>query len=155
MTEINIVDYQPAFAADYKRLNVEWIQQYFQIEEHDLEQLNNPEEYIISRNGYILFAVEGERVVGTCALIKTGPDEFEMAKMAVVPDMQGKQIGKKLGLAAIKKAADAGAQRIWLESNHILKPALNLYIQLGFVQIPVGDTPYARADVKMEMFLPK
>ena len=151
MTEVSVVDYRPAYAGEYKRLNLEWIEQYFQVEEHDLEQLDNPEEYIISREGYILFALYQGKVVGTCALIKTDADEFELAKMAVDPALQGKQIGKRLGVAAIEKARAAGARRIWLESNHILKPALNLYLRLGFSHIPVGETPYARADVKMEM----
>ena len=151
MSAISIVGYQDAFAEDYKRLNLQWIEKYFRVEQHDLEQLDDPGEYIIWKGGYILFALDENKVVGTCALIRTGPAEFEMAKMAVDPAAQGKQIGKLLGLAAIEKARAEGAKRIWLESNRILTTALNLYLKLGFVEIPLGETPYQRADIRMEL----
>ncbi len=153
MNVVSVVDYREEYATDYKRLNIQWIERYFRVEEHDLEQLDNPNEYIISKGGYILFALYNEKVVGVCALIRTGALEFELAKMAVDPALQGKQIGKKLGQAAIEKARSAGAKRVWLESNRILQPALNLYYKLGFTEIPVGDTLYARANIKMELSL--
>ena len=97
MSEVIIKEYEPAFANAYKQLNLEWIKQYFVVEQHDREQLDNPDEYIISKGGYILFALYDKEVVGTCALIRTGEKEFEMAKMAVSPLFQGKKIGKILG----------------------------------------------------------
>ena len=123
------------------------------MEEHDLEQLSNPEKYIIDKGGEILFAVYEEEVAGVCALIKTGECEFELAKMAVAPQFQGKQIGYKLGHYAIETAKLLGAKRIWLESNRKLTPAIKLYIKLGFKEIPVTVTPYVRADIRMELFL--
>jgi len=42
---------------------------------------------------------------------------------------------------------------VWLESNRILTTALNLYIRLGFVEVPITSTPYARADIRMEIWL--
>jgi putative acetyltransferase len=152
MSEVTLCRYDKRYAEDYKRLNLEWIEKYFVVEEHDVEQLSNPEEYIIDKGGEILFAVYEEEVAGVCALIKTGEDEFELAKMAVAPHFQGKQVGYKLGLYTIETAKLLGAKRIWLESNRILKPAINLYIKLGFKEIPVTDTPYTRADIKMELF---
>ena len=151
MEELTIREYEPRYASDFKALNVAWIEKYFTVEEHDLEQLSNPEEYIISKGGYILFAVYNGKVVGTCALIKTGEQEYELAKMAVTPQLQGKQLGKKLGMATIEKAKNKGAVRVWLESNRILTPAISLYRKLGFVEIPIDTTPYARADIRMEI----
>jgi GNAT superfamily N-acetyltransferase len=153
METVMITDYQPQYAADFKQLNLAWIERYFRVEEHDLEQLSHPDTYIIEKGGHILLALYNGKAVGTCALIKTGDKEFELAKMAVAEDLQGHQIGKKLGLAALEKARRLQAERVWLESNHILTPAINLYRKLGFVEIPVTDTPYARADIKMELFL--
>jgi putative acetyltransferase len=153
MDEVTIVDYQAQYAPDFKRLNLEWIEKYFIVEDHDREQLDNPDTDIISKGGYILFALVDNCTAGTCALIKTGDDEFELAKMAVSPGMQGKQVGKKLGQAILDRAASIGAKRVWLESNRILEPAINLYKKLGFVEIPVSYTPYARADIKMELVL--
>ena len=149
--EIMILQYDKKYAADYKRLNIAWIEKYFVVEEHDIEQLDNPDEYIISKGGYILFAKYEDAIVGTCALIKTGDDEFELAKMAVAEEARGKHIGKKIGIAAIEFLKDKGAKRIWLESNRILTTALNLYMKLGFIEIPITYTPYARADIRMEL----
>ena len=153
VSEVTIVPFHPKYAADYKKLNIAWIAKYFVVEEHDVEQLDNPETYIISKGGYILFAKYEGKIVGTCALIKTGDAEFELAKMAVAENMRGKQIGKLLGLAVLEQARTAGAKRVWLESNRILTTALSLYRKLGFVEIPVTSTPYVRADIRMEIWL--
>jgi putative acetyltransferase len=153
MSEVIIKEYEPAFAGAYKQLNLEWIEQYFVVEQHDREQLDNPDEYIISKGGYILFALYDKEVVGTCALIRTGECEFEMAKMAVSPRFQGKKIGRLLGEAILEKSRSLGAERVWLESNRVLETAVNLYRKLGFREIPMGDTLYARADIKMEKWL--
>jgi putative acetyltransferase len=153
MPDVLFSNYNKQYAQDFKRLNLEWIEKYFSVEEHDVDQLGNPEQYIIDKGGEILFAVCENEVAGVCALIKTGENEFELAKMAVSPNLQGRQIGYKLGVYTIEKAKLLGAKRIWLESNRILGPALNLYKKLGFEEIPVTVTPYARADIKMELLL--
>ncbi|CAN5832092.1 hypothetical protein BH10BAC2_BH10BAC2_21890 [soil metagenome] len=151
--EVMILSYKPQYAVDYKRLNIDWIEKYFVVEEHDVEQLENPYEYIISKGGFIFFAKYNDEIVGTCALIKTGEQEYELAKMAVAENARGKQIGKRIGLVVIEQAKAAGAKRVWLESNRILITALNLYTKLGFTEIPITSTPYARADIRMEIWL--
>ena len=153
LEEITIVDYKPEYAPDFKRLNVEWIEKYFTVETHDLVELENPEAFILSKGGYILFAKYQEQAVGACALIKTAENEYYLAKMGVSPAFQGMQIGKKLGLAVVERAAEVGAKRIWLESNRSLVAAISLYRRLGFVEIPIDETPYARADIRMERWL--
>ena len=47
--------------------------------------------------------------MGVCALIKMDDPnyDYEMAKMAVSPEAQGKHLGWHLGLAVIKAAKDA------------------------------------------------
>ncbi len=153
MSEVSIVVYEPEYAAAFKTLNVEWIRKYFVVEKHDLAELEHPEEHILSKGGHILFAKSCHEIVGTCALIKSGEKEFYLAKMGVAPAFQGKQIGKLLGLAAIEKAKAEGAKRIWLESSRKLVPAISLYLRLGFIEIPIDQTPYARADIRMELWL--
>lgn len=153
MSEVLIVEYKPEYAPAFKSLNVEWIEKYFTVEDHDLMELENPEEFILSKGGHILFAKYGNEIAGTCALIKNAPDEFYLAKMGVAPAFQGKKLGKLLGIAAIEKAKTLNAKRIWLESNRALTPAINLYLRLGFKEIPIDKTPYARADIRMEMWL--
>lgn len=149
-----LAKYQPAF----KRLNVEWIERYFTVEPHDLEQLDYPELYVLPNNGQIFLAKLADKVVGCVAMINTsepGPDNtnFELAKMAVSPAVQGKGIGRQLCGAAIDYARQLGVKTIWLESNRILAPALAMYAQVGFREVPSVPTPYTRADIRMEMSL--
>lgn len=153
MDTIIILDYQPTFAPFFKSINVAWIEQYFKVEEHDLKQLENPEESILTPGGAILFAQYGKEIVGTCALIKTGEHEYELAKMGVDEKHRGKQIGKALLAAAIEKARTLGATKVWLGSSKKLQPALRLYEQFGFQHVALQPSPYARADIRMELSL--
>lgn len=52
--EISVVSYEPKFKDDFKKLNVEWLEKYFEVEEHDLEQLEHPEEIIKQADKFIL-----------------------------------------------------------------------------------------------------
>lgn len=158
MNDVSIISYSPDYQADFKRLNIEWISRFFTVEPHDLEQLDHPEVYVMPRNGQIFFAKLGDAIVGCVAMVNTGTPEqgeteFELAKMAVSPTAQGKGIGKKLCLAAIEHARKLGVKTIWLESNRILTPALTMYESVGFREVPSVPTPYARADIRMEMVL--
>lgn len=148
---VQILDFEPQHAAMFKELNEEWITRYFVMEEADHKSLGNPQSYIIDKGGYILMASYQGEIVGTCALINDGEGVYELAKMAVTPKAQGLKIGKLLGEAAIEKARQAGATKVYLVSNRQLGPALNLYRRLGFVEVPMPPSIYERADIKMEL----
>ncbi len=150
---MEIIDYTPQYKEDFKRLNVEWISTYFTLEPHDLEQLDDPEGYILSKGGKIFFAKYDEAIIGTCVLIKVSETSYELAKMGVSPQFQGLGAGKKLVSKVIEEARNLGCTYLFLESNQRLTPALNIYKSLGFVEVPIGETPYARADFKAEMYL--
>ncbi|MDN3546867.1 bifunctional helix-turn-helix transcriptional regulator/GNAT family N-acetyltransferase [Mucilaginibacter aquaedulcis] len=150
---VKVITYQPQYARYFKNLNIEWINTYFTVEEHDLEQLNHPEEHILADGGEILFAQINDDIAGTCALVKTGPAEYELAKMAVSPKYQGRKIGNLLMEAAIAKAKELGGTRLWLGSSHKLVPALSLYRKYGFKEFTVESTPYQRASIHMERSL--
>ncbi|WET01835.1 helix-turn-helix domain-containing GNAT family N-acetyltransferase [Flavobacterium sp. YJ01] len=150
---VEIVTYDSKYKKAFKDLNVEWISTYFEMEESDYKALNNPEEYIINKGGEILVALYENEPVGVCALIKSNVADydFEMAKMAVSPKAQGKSIGWLLGKAIAEKAKELGAKKIYLESNTILKPAINLYYKLGFEKVFGLETPYKRCNIQMEL----
>lgn len=151
--EVRIVDYAPEHRDAFRRLNEEWIMQLFQMEEADRALLESPEAEIIEPGGYIFIALLHEKPVGTCALVRMDTETFELAKMAVAPEARGNGIGRLLGQAAIARARAAGAMRIFLESNRKLLPALELYRQLGFREFTGPPSPYARADIQMELRL--
>ncbi|QJD96227.1 GNAT family N-acetyltransferase [Mucilaginibacter robiniae] len=149
--DVQIVEYQPQYAAIFKSLNEEWISAYFKMEEADYKSLNDPEGYILEKGGHIFVALDKDKPVGVCALIKMKSDEydFELAKMAVSPLAQGRSIGWLLGQSALDCASKQGAKKIYLESNTILKPAINLYHKLGFQKVAGHATPYERCNIQM------
>ncbi|OXE98941.1 MarR family transcriptional regulator with acetyltransferase activity [Flavobacterium araucananum] len=151
--DVQIVDFELQYLDAFKALNVEWISTYFEMEEADYKALDNPQEYILNKGGKIFVALYRNEPVGVCALIKMKDSnyDFEMAKMAVSPKAQGKNIGFLLGQAIIKSAGELGAAKIYLESNTILKPAINLYYKLGFQKVYGLATPYKRCNIQMEL----
>lgn len=152
--DIKIESYQPKYKEAFYRLNEEWITTYFKMEQPDRDALEHPQEYILDKGGFIFVATMNQEPVGVCALIKkTELDGYELAKMAVSPKAQGKNIGFMLGQAIIEKAKALKAKRIFLESNTILKPAISLYEKLGFKKITGPPTPYERCNIQMELLL--
>lgn len=150
MTVVTIVDFEDRHANAFKTLNYAWIERFFSIEEADRKMLENPRQYILNRGGYILMAEEESTAIGTVSLIRSTNEEMlELAKMAVHEDHQGKKIGAMLGRAAIEKARETGAKKLFLETNSSLKPAIALYGKLGFEEVKYEDSPYQRCDIQM------
>lgn len=151
---VEIIDYAPEYAEDFKRINYDWIKKYFKIEEADVRALEQHKEKIIDTGGWIFFARVEDKIVGTCALVKANDDLFELAKMGVYEEYRGWKIGQKLGEAIIRKAKEMGGKTLFLESNKSLTPAIKLYEKLGFQEIPTkSPSEYERSDIKMEMKL--
>jgi GNAT superfamily N-acetyltransferase len=154
--EVEIMEFRPEFREHFKQLNLAWIEAYFTVEPPDVEVLSNPEGHVLKNGGAIFFARLGDDIVGTCAMLKRDATTYELAKMAVTPRVQGRKIGKKLGLAVIAKARQLGARTVVLETSDRLPPALALYAALGFVRVnpPKGHhSPYRRSNVYMELDL--
>jgi GNAT superfamily N-acetyltransferase len=152
---IEIVDYQPKHQQAFRELNKAWIEIYFVMEEADYKALDHPNEYILQKGGAIIVALCDNEVAGVCALIKLNDEkyDYELAKMAVSPKFQGKGIGFILGEAVIEKAKQLNSKAIYLESNTILKPAINLYYKLGFIKVEGLISPYERCNIQMELML--
>ena len=150
---VEIVDYQPTFHDDFKRLNYAWIEQYFQIEAADRQSLEHPDDKILNTGGHIYMALQDGDVVGTCALIRLDAETYELVKMAVAETARGKGIGFRLGQAAIAKARELGAKTLFLESNTVLEPAIRLYQKLGFRKVVGQPSPYERCNIQMELSL--
>ena len=149
---VRIVPYEPALAPHFARLNREWIERFFVLEPADLAVLGDPHAAILEPGGMIFFALLGNDVVGTCAVMPHGPGTLELAKMAVSPSAQGRGIGRLLGEACIAFARGTTAHTLMLASNSSLAPAIHLYEQLGFRHAPMpSGNEYARANVYMEM----
>ena len=146
--------FDDSLAKDFARINYEWISQYFEIEELDRQYLDHPKREIIDHGGEIFFALVDNEVVGTVAMLPVDNKIFELSKMGVSAKYKGHKIGKKLMIEAIKFAREHKAEKIYLESNTSLTPAIHLYRSVGFREVKHNvDTPYARCDIKMELEL--
>ena len=148
---LEIVDFEPGLAADFERLNREWLEALFTVEPIDARVLGDPQRYVIDPGGHILFARAGGVVVGTVALKHEGQGRYELTKMAVTAAAQGLGAGRRLGEAVIDRYRELGGSSLYLESHSSLAPALALYESLGFRHSPrPAPSEYARSNVYME-----
>lgn len=155
-SEVEIVEYQPQYQKTFYELNRKWIEQYWELEPHDIEVLENPEKHILDKGGHIFVALYNGFPVGVCALCpmpEGSAYDFELAKLAVNTSIQRKGIGRRLCDAVINKARELGGNILFLESNTRLKPAIALYRKLGFKELPEYHPAYARGDIQMELSL--
>lgn len=150
---LRIVPYGAAHAEAFRELNLAWIGKYFVVEDRDTRDLGDPDTYIIAPGGHIFMAELNGEVVGGCALMREADGVYELAKMTVSESARGLGVGRALGEAAIAHARSTGARRVELLTNSSLVPAITLYRSLGFLDVPVGETEYVRADVHMVLDL--
>ena len=154
MNNLRITSFNKKYKADFEKLNREWIEEFFQMEDEDFHTLQNPESYVIQKNGEIFFAINDQIVIGTAAMIPFSENVFELAKMSVKKGFQGKGVGKLLLKRCIQFAQERNANEIFLLTNDILKPALNLYLSCGFViKNKYDDERYERGNTKMHLIL--
>lgn len=151
---IVVRDFNPGDETAFRDINLEWIERFFAVEDKDRETLNNPQKYFLDPGGAIFIAEDGGNPVGAVALIVMGGGSVELSKMGVRPAAQGKGVGRMLVSAAVNRAREMGMRRVYIETNSVLGPAIRLYHDAGFVPLKERvPTPYARADVQLELLL--
>jgi len=147
---IEILTYKPEYADYFEKLNREWIEESYTIEEVDIQQFQNPELSIVKQGGEIFFAKLKNEITGMVAL-KKGGNVFELSKLAVTTRNRGLGAGKILCQALIDKARSIGVKNLVLYSNSKQTTAINLYRKLGFVEVELEPVLWERANVKMEL----
>lgn len=160
MTEMSlgriVRPFQRGDESAFRTLNEAWISKLFRLEDKDREALGDPQRHIFDQGGQIFMALVDGEPVGCCALLKMSDTTMEVAKMAVDENFQGQGIGRAVLGAAIDYARQIKLHRLYLETNHVLTPALKLYAAMGFRPVPeerLIPSPYRRADVFMELWL--
>jgi len=151
---ITIIPFEEKYADDFRKLNIEWLNEYFNVEPYDEYQLSHPLTEILNKGGHIFLARENENIVGTAALMKENGSSFELTKMCVTKSSQGKGISKMLLDACLRLAKEKNWDRLFLYSSTRLIPAIALYRKYGFKEIPLEKNPhYSRTNIKMELNL--
>jgi ribosomal protein S18 acetylase RimI-like enzyme len=154
MSGVSVVPFRREHAAEFRRLNLDWIERLFKVEAADLKVLDDPELAIVAPGGMIFFALEDGAVVGTVAMLHGADGRCELAKMAVSSSHQRRGIGELLGEAGAAWAREQGFRTVFLETNSRLANAIRLYERLGFRHAArPRPTDYARSDVYMELEL--
>jgi putative acetyltransferase len=152
MEAVTVVPYRREFRAAFERLNRDWIETFFVLEPADHEIFSDPEANILASGGEIFFVLEESQVQGTCAVLRHGREDCEIAKMAVTPEARGRGYGDLLMEAAIRFARNVGAARIIIVSNTVLEPAIRLYEKHGFARVPLpSDGRYRRVNIRLEL----
>ena len=149
--QLEVIGYDEAYAADFERLNREWLEALFRVEPIDARVLGDPGRHIVEPGGDILFArtAAGE-IVGTVALKYEADGRYELTKMAVTAAVQGQGVGRQLAVAAVERFHELRGSYLYLESHSSLEPALALYESVGFRHRPrPAPSEYQRSDVYM------
>ncbi|WP_237276082.1 GNAT family N-acetyltransferase [Tenacibaculum ovolyticum] len=145
-----IEHYTEKYYEEFKELSYSWLKEYDLLEESDEIMLNNPE-LIINNGGYIFIALQGNTPIGTISLEKINNKEYEILKLGVSKEHQGKGIGKKLMEYVIQLGKEKEILKLILHSNRKLTSAISLYTKLGFEEINLVDNKFLTADIKMEL----
>lgn len=151
---VTVRDFRPGDESIFRDINLEWIERYFAVEQKDRDVLGDPHKHILDPGGAILIAEVDGVAVGVVSLVLMKDGCVELAKMGVRSAAQGKGAGRLLVSSAVAKARTMGMKRVYIETNSVLGPALKLYQDAGFMPLREPQpTPYARADVQLELFL--
>jgi len=148
---VEIIEYDEKYHSDFKRMNLDYLDKYNLTESHDMIILDNPEEIVIERGGFIWLAKAGDEIVGTVGIMPEGHGIFELIKMCVAESWRGSGISKLLMETCLQKVKELEGKKLILFSNHQLQTALKLYTKYGFKNVEVTDSPFETADVKMEL----
>lgn len=151
---LTIREYSDELAEDFYRINAEWIEQMFVLEENDRQILSRPRELIIDRGGVILFVEAPDLgVIGTCALMKIDDGVFELTKMGVSEQARDRKVGEFLLRNILGRARAMNIARLYLLTNRKCAAAIHLYEKLGFEHdaeiARTYGSRYERCDVAM------
>ena len=147
---VEIEVFRTEHAGRFADLNRAWLESFGLMEPAEDEQLADPQKYFVDGGGQIFVAVHLGDVIGTCAVLPHGRDEFELAKLTVSPDYRGQGIARRLVEHCLVYAREHGARRVMLVSNSRLQGALRLYESMGFRYCPLPEgVQYEVADVSM------
>lgn len=148
-TTVEIIPFESSLREHFYRLNAQWLEKHFRIEDIDRVLLGDPERYVLEPGGVIFFARYGDDIIGTCALLLESPGMYELSKMGVDEAYRGLGAGRLLLDACIAEFHRRQGSALFLESNSVLTTALRMYEKAGFVKQPTirSGSHYERADV--------
>lgn len=155
MTEYEIINFKNEYSKLFYDLNIEWLNEFFLVEDYDKKILSNPQKHIINKGGSIFFAKKDKKIVGVVALMPTHElDVYELTKMGVEKDFRNQGVGRQLLKKAVDQAKLNKLKKVIIYSNRKLENAIYLYKSFGFIEVELEkNSNYQRADIKLELRL--
>ena len=123
----------------------------FQDFERELAEL--PGDYAPPR-GRLLVAVAADEPAGCVGLRPLRDATAELKRLYVRPVHRGDGLGRRLTVAALAAAREAGYERVWLDTVPSMASAQALYRSLGFVDVepyrfnPVPGTSFLGLELR-------
>ena len=155
MTEYEIINFKNEYSKLFYDLNIEWLNEFFLVEDYDKKILSNPQKHIINKGGSIFFAKKDKKIVGVVALMPTHEfDVYELTKMGVEKDFRNQGVGRQLLKKGVEQAKLNKLKKVIIYSNRKLENAIYLYKSFGFIEVELEkNSNYQRADIKLELRL--
>jgi len=155
MTEYEIINFKNKYSKLFYDLNIEWLNEFFLVEDYDKKILSNPQKHIINKGGSIFFAKKDKKIVGVVALMPTHElDVYELTKMGVEKDFRNQGAGRHLLKKSVEQAKLNKLKKVIIYSNRKLENAIYLYKSFGFIEVELEkNSNYQRADIKLELRL--
>jgi ribosomal protein S18 acetylase RimI-like enzyme len=82
--------------------------------------------------GNFLLALYDGMAAGCVGMKKLNDDSCEMKRMYVNPKFRGLKVGEKLCAEIIERAKNIGYKKMVLDTNDVMKSAINLYLKFSF-----------------------
>ena len=153
--DFKVVPFEEKYRKYFIDFNTDWITTYFgKIEDHDLEEFENIDKDI-EKGGMIFFAVKDGIALATCMAKPLDGYTWEICKLGSNKNLSHKGAGSAVFEASMNWALGKGAERLFILSNSVLKPALHIYRKFGFKEIKLDNYQYERGDIAFEYFSKK
>ena len=155
MTEYEIINFKNEYSKLFYDLNIEWLNEFFLVEDYDKKILSNPQKHIINKGGSIFFAKKDKKIVGVVALMPTHElDVYELTKMGVEKNFRNKGVGRQLLKKGVEQAKLNKRKKVIIYANRKLENAIYLYKSFGFIEVELEkNSNYQRADIKLKLRL--
>ena len=89
-------------------------------------------DFVLAGNGRLWIAEQGDRIVGSIAMVDAEANVGQLRWFLVVPETRGTGLGKALLDAALAYARERGYRHVYLWTFADLDGALRLYERAGF-----------------------
>ena len=130
--DFEIIPFRKELIKYFIDFNIEWLKSYFEVEPYDIDILENCEEQIINKGGFIFFGKKKNKIIGTFAFIKRKENLFELSKMAEKKEERGKGYGNKILEFTISFGEKNSWKEIYLYSSTKLENSIYLYKKYGY-----------------------